>query len=182
MIRRRGAARLAAALAALAGPALLTSLTAGCGYRFGVVTPDGVESVGIEYFGNTSRVRDLEAEFAPVLAREVTDRVPLPLREPDRADVVIRGKIVDYYRRGGIRSTENVLLERGLRIEVEAELVRRESGEVIRSTKLGLWGGYADDVDGAELEVRQRLLTSLAEALVLDLFRTGAAGSGAASG
>jgi len=46
--------------------------------------------------------------------------------------LIVRGRVVDYMRRGGIRSPENVLLESGVRITIEVQLIQRFDQSVIR--------------------------------------------------
>jgi len=157
---------------ALVPLALLVALgAAACGYRAGLTLPEHTETVGVEVFDNDSLLRNIELDLAQSLARAVTDRVSAPLVPSGRADVVVRGRIVDYRRRGGIRTRENELLETGIRFSVEASLVRRSTGEVLRETSTSLWSGYfAGDLE-SELAARDRAFVYLAEELVLDLFR-----------
>jgi len=103
----------------------LCALAAACGYSTGIRMPDGIESVGVEVFGNDSKLRDLEVELQSALVDAMERLVHAPLVDPGRADLVLRGRVVDYARRGGIRSAQNVRLETGVRIAVEAQLVRR---------------------------------------------------------
>lgn len=50
---------------------------------------------------------------------------------PERADLILRGRIVSYERRNGIRTTGNVLLETGVRITIEVQLVQRFEQSVV---------------------------------------------------
>jgi len=113
---RRAWLGLALALAAGAG---------GCGYSTGVRLPEQVRTVGVEVFGNDSKQRDLEVELHRELADAVARLVHAPLVAPEQADLIVRGRIVDYERRNGIRSPQNQLLETGVRITIEAQLVQR---------------------------------------------------------
>jgi hypothetical protein len=104
----------------------MSALLAGaCGYSAGFRVPDDVETVGVEIFGNDSKLRDLELELHETLVRSVSRLVHAPLVDPGEADLVVRGRVVEYRRRGGIRSPDNELLETGVRIVVDAQLVRR---------------------------------------------------------
>jgi len=105
---------------------LVLALAVGsCGYSTGFRVPEGVQTVGVEVFGNDSRLRDLELELQDALVRSTSRLVHAPIVDPSEADLVLRGRIVEYRRRGGIRSPENVLLETGVRIVVDVQLVRR---------------------------------------------------------
>jgi hypothetical protein len=106
--------------------ALALGLVAGaCGYSTGFRPPEGVETVGVEIFGNDSKLPDLELEMHEALVQSTSRLVHAPIVEPGKADLVLRGRIVEYRRRGGIRSSDNELLETGVRIVVDVQLVRR---------------------------------------------------------
>lgn len=113
----------AARRAALALCGLL--LAGGCGYSAGIRLPEGTRTVGVEVFGNDSKLRDLEVELQEALADAVDRMVHAPLVDPRRADLVLRGRIVSYTQRGGIRSPQNERLETGVNIAIEVQLVRR---------------------------------------------------------
>jgi len=161
----RSAARFGAPLGLL--------LLAACGYTTGLEAPGGAASVGVELFANDGPVRNLEVELSDRVSRLVAERVRAPLKAPGRAELVVRGKILDYHRRGGTRSPDNELLETGVRINVEASLVERSTGRVVRTTRFGQWAGYAIGPESNELDARDRVLDSISERLVLDLFRPG---------
>lgn len=108
---------------ALLGLAL--ALAGGCGYSTGVRLPEHIQTVGVEVFGNDSRQRDIEADLQQQLSDAVARLVHARLVPPEQADLIVRGRIVDYARRGGIRSPQNELLETGVRITIEAQLVQR---------------------------------------------------------
>ena len=155
-----------------AGGALLALLTAGCGYRTGLTVPNA-ESVAVEIFGNDSRERDLEVELHDNLTDSLERLIDAPLVTPQRADLVIRGTVLEYSRRGGVRNTDNVLLENGVRITVQARLVRRgqEAHEqVLRQVKVADDRGFLVEDPLGEIDARARVLRHIADRLVLDLF------------
>ncbi len=104
------------------------------------------------------------------------DWVDLDLVTPSAADLVVRGRVLDLRRQGGVRSKDNELLESTTRIEVAAELVRASDGTVLASATSGLWADWAIGGPGlagpglGEDRARSRLLANLADRLVLDLF------------
>jgi hypothetical protein len=168
------------ALAWLAGLGLL----AGCGYRTGLVLPEGQgSSVAIGIFDNDSKLRDLEAPLNAAIAQSAERLLDAKLTAPERADYVMRGRILSYEKRGGIRSAENELLETGVIIVVEAELVRglapipdaevnaseEPPGPVARTRASATAGFRLDEPDGERL-ARERCLRNLADRIVLDLF------------
>jgi len=160
------------------GLVLLTS----CGWHQGLLVPAGGEearSVGVAIFDNQSLEPDLEADFAGYLSAAVADYVNLTLESPEHADLVVRGVVLDYRRRNGIRSRDNELLEGSARLEVSAELVRRSDGRVLRTAQTGLWAEYPTGTPAlttpgvGELPARERLFRNLADRLILELFSTG---------
>jgi hypothetical protein len=110
----------------------LLALLPGCGYSTGFRLPEGMQSVGVEVFGNDSKLRDVELEFQEALVDSTARLVHAPIVDPSEADLVLRGRIVDYRRRGGIRSADNELLESGVTVVVEVQLVRRFAESEVR--------------------------------------------------
>lgn len=161
---RRGVLRGAAA-------ALLALAATGCGYSSGLRTPEGYRTVGVEFFANDSKVPDLERDLQLYVSRSVRDTVEAPLTAPSQADVVIRGRIMDYRRFAGIRGADNNLLETGVSISVQAWLVDARTDEPIGETVFsGQTVGYTTVEAFGEERSRDRSLSYLAEGLVLDLF------------
>ncbi len=151
--------------------------TSACGYTAGLVAPEYSRTVGVAVLGNATPLRNLEVEMTSELTRSVTNLVPLALVPPDEADVVITGTITDYRRRSGVRDTFNVPLETAVSITIQASLVRRRTGEVIRTSVANLAsgliveGGVIADDTPTEVDARKRAVANLADRLVLDLFR-----------
>jgi hypothetical protein len=127
-------------------------------------------SVGLEFFGNDSLERDLERPLHDELSRALRDMSDAELVEPRRADAILKGRIILYYHRGGIRSPDNVLLETGVRIDVEASLYVRGKPEPERTERFSSAVGYTLDDPANETEARSRALRNLAEKVVLTLF------------
>lgn len=153
--------------------ALLLGLVAGCGYGTGLqVRSSGIESIGVEFFGNETMERDLERDFQDELARAIRTLSDAPVAGIDRAATVLKGTIRQYHRRSGIRSPDNVLLETGIYLEVEAALHARGSATPSRGpTRANTWVGFVLEPTGEnEREARARAMRFVAEELVLDLF------------
>jgi hypothetical protein len=135
------------------------------------------ETVGVEFFGNDGRLRDLEGVFHGYVTDALNRMVHATQVAPDDADLVVRGTIVNYARRAGIRSVENELLELGLRVTIDAELVRRSRDmdgtwheEVVDSGRFSVDSGYRAEESEGELDARDRVLRNIADRMVLDLF------------
>ncbi|MBM3990682.1 MAG: hypothetical protein FJ298_06700 [Planctomycetes bacterium] len=165
--------RVHTALATLLGSVLVALAASACGYRSGY-TPPGGSSVGVAFFENVSKERDLDRDFHLPLTDSVQRIVRAPLVAPDRARYRIDGRMLDFRRRNGIRSANNSLLETGVRITVEARLERRnpDTGEleVLRRIEVQDERGYVQGDVGGEAGARARALRNLADRVVIDLF------------
>ncbi|MBI5431662.1 MAG: hypothetical protein HZA52_02405 [Planctomycetes bacterium] len=153
---------------------LLAALGLGCGYNTGFLVSKNVGSIGVEVFDNTSKVRDLEADVHDHLTESLRSRTEAHLVPPSLAELVIRGRVLDYSRRSGIRSRDNQLLETGVQIAVEAELVRRRADpdaqeEVLRRIQVEEESGFRLQEANGELDARDRVLRRLADRIVLEL-------------
>jgi hypothetical protein len=165
------------ALGALRGAAV-AALAAGCGWHVGPLAPAGAphaRSVGVEVFSNSGPEPDVEAAIQEALSRAVLDVTGLELAACDRADLIVRGTLGDYRRRGGVHGDDNELLETGLRLDLGASLLDRESGVVLRSGAFKVESGYAIDAPGDEREALERDLRRAAERIALELFAPAAA-------
>ncbi len=172
MSRRSPMRPVVRALLALA----LTAVT-GCGYRSGFVPPELGQTVAVEFFGNDSKVRNLEVELQANLTDALNRMVHAPLVAPETADFVVRGRITNYSRRRGIRNPDNVLLETGVRIGVQARLIRRRwlaegelAEELVEEGSFGGETGFRLEEFGGEAAARQRVLRNIADRIVMDLF------------
>lgn len=170
---RPGAAARLRGLAALAAAVL----AGGCGYRTGLVPPELGQTVAVEFFGNDSKVRDLEVELQAALTDALNRMVDAALVPPETADFVIRGNIEDYSRRRGIRSPDNVVLETGVEIRVQARLIRRRflaegelAEELVDESRYVNSSGYRLEEPLGEDEARERVLRNIADRIVMDLF------------
>lgn len=147
----------------------LLSLAA-CGYRMGLVLPEGQRQVGVRFFSNDSLLPDLERDLYAAVTRALRDRTEAELVRPDKAKVVVSGRILDYRRRGGIRSSENQWQESAVIIEVESTLTEVSSGEELSRTRATARVGFTFGVAGGEADASRRALNNLGERLVLELF------------
>lgn len=159
----------------LAGCALACALLAACGYRSGFALADD-QSIGVRVFDNQCKLRDVEMRLHPYLTDAVQRFVAARLVSPAQADVWIEGAVLEYSRRGGIRSTENVQLESGVHVVVQARLVERaapaaESREprVLREITVADERGYVLTDPLGESAAVAAVLRSIADRLVLDL-------------
>jgi hypothetical protein len=151
--------------------ACIVALATGCGYSSGLRAAERRSSIGVEFFGNTTYERDVERALQDEITRALRDWTHVPLVNPDKAEVVIRGVVTEYHRRSGIRNPSNQLLETGLYIEAEAVLIDRASGRALGPPyRAGQQVGYVLDDPDAEQTARKRVLRYIADQLVLELF------------
>ena len=146
-------------------------LLSACGYNAGLRVTQHHDSVGVEFFGNDSGERDVESELQAEMTRVLRDQSDAHLVDPRVAQAVIRGTITAYHRRGGIRNTDNQLLETGVYIEVQAKLFVGGNETPVRSSTASVWVGYTleSDQPANERDSRTRALRHLAEEVVLEL-------------
>lgn len=165
---KRRARALAAVLVAALG---LAWCAASCGYSAGLRVAEKHRSVGVEFFGNETLERDVERPLQDQITRAVRDLTDADIAPPSLAEVVVRGTVRTYQRRGGVRSTENVLLETGVYVEIESSLVERATGRPLGPpVRFGRWVGFVLDDPANEPRARERVLRHIADELVLNLF------------
>lgn len=153
--------------------ALLALPCLACGWHSGLPAPRGARSVGVEAATREGTVleRELEPELSDALSEAVVDWVGLPLVPPGEADLVVRPRILEYRRRGGVRNRQNELIETAVFVRARAELFDRRSGRVLGSPATAQeWSGYALDDLANEGVARERALRHVAVSLVLALF------------
>lgn len=151
-------------------------LLAGCGYSTGFVLPEAEATVGVEFFGNESPLRNLEADLHGYLTDSVSRLVHARLVAPDDADYVIRGTVRDFRRRKGIRSPDNVRFETGVRITARAQLLKRGAPEdaqaldLVYDSRFTTQSGYLLEDPHGEADAIDRVLRNLADEVVLEMF------------
>jgi hypothetical protein len=157
--------------AALVLAAAVAALVPSCGYSTGVRVADRIGTVGVPFFQNRTLERDVERPMQDALTAAIRSLTDVPLAEHATAAVVLRGEILEYQRRGGIRSSDNRLLETGLYIEAEAGLYDNPSDRPLGPQKRArVWVGYTVDEPNGESNARDRAIRYVADELVLELF------------
>jgi len=150
---------------------ILAASLVSCGYSAGIRPPQGIESVGLAVFGNDSEFPELERELYTALSEELSQAVDTQLRAPDRADLVIRGRILQYRRIRGIMGRSSELQESGVHIRLMGWLYdARRGGQLGEPIELEETVRYIVHVRGEEPHARRQALRSLSQELVLNLF------------
>ena len=155
--------------------ALLLTCVGACGYDTGFKLPVKVGSIGVEMFGNDSKVRDLEASVHDAVTASLRSRTDAHLVPPSLADMLIRGKVLAYSRRSGIRDENNLLLETGVQIVVAAEIVQLRptpgvAEAVLKRIRVDEEAGYRLVEPTGEIDARERVLRRIGDRIVLELF------------
>ena len=157
-------------------------LCSACGWHAGLGVPEGAHSIGVEAVQREGKVleRGLEPELTDALSRAVVDWVDLPLVRSARADLVVRGEVLEYRRRGGVRNRDNELVETAVFVRASAELWDRRLGQPIgAAVQAQEWSGFGLDDPANEEAARARALRHVAVSLILALFEPKATESGA---
>jgi len=158
-------------------PVLAAACLAACGWHAGLGAPASARSVGVEAATRDGHVleRGLEPQLTDALSQAVEDWVDLPLVSPSKADLVVRSKVLEFRRRGGVRNRDNELIETAVFIRASAELYDRGLGRTRGSAEQAQeWSGFALDDPANEDAARLRALRQVAVALVLELFEPNA--------
>jgi hypothetical protein len=144
---------------------------ASCGYSSGVRLPQGAESVGVSVFDNLSPLPEIERELFACLSTQASRMIDGELVAPSRADVIVRGEIVDYRRLYGVLNREGMLQQSSVRIVLRAWLEDRETGERMGDTiQVDQAIRYVIRARQEEAGARDQALAQLCQELVLDLF------------
>ncbi len=154
-----------------AGLALALGCLAACGYSTGIRVKDRIGGVGITVFGNKTLERDLERDFQDEISHAIRSYTDAHIQPPETAEILVRGTVLEYQRRGGIRSADNKLLETGVYVEAEAGLYDRLSDRALGPQKRArVWVGFVLDEFEGEASARSRAIRFVSETLVLELF------------
>jgi hypothetical protein len=150
----------------------LAFLCGACGWHAGLGAPAGARSLGVEAFRREGDVleRGLEPLLTDAVCKAAVDWVDLPLVAPDEADLVVRGRVLDFRRRGGVRTPDNELIESAVYVRAEAGLFDRSGRAVGQPVLAQEWSGYALDDPANEDAARDRVLRNVAVSLILALF------------
>ena len=129
-----------------AGAALLVQITLAClfafgcaGYHIGPVTKRNFNSIAVPMFRNTTLRPQLEAQISNAIIQRLQQDGSLRVETEPRADVVLKGSIVKYYREAlrSLRTDTGVPREYEIIITVRVEATDRRTGEtVLRSTEV----------------------------------------------
>lgn len=154
----------------LLGVLLLASL-ASCGYTSGVRLPAGAQTLGVTVFDNFGPQPEVERDLFACLSSQANRMVDAELVAPQKADLVIRGEIVEYRRLHGILNKEGQLQQSGVRLILRAWIEDQRLGVRIGDTmQVDQAVRYVIHAGEEEFGARQTALQHLCQELILDLF------------
>ncbi len=125
------------------------------------------QSIGIQIFGNESLLPNLERDLHAAFTQSARRHAALRLVSPRSADLFIRGRIANFRRGGGARTSNNRAVETLEIITIEAELIDGTTGKVLGRAQAQPVVGSAIDVPGREVDSRERALANAADRLLL---------------
>lgn len=127
----------------------------------------GSRTLGVQIFGNESLLPNLERDLHAAFTNAARRHAAMRLVNPKRADLFIRGRIANFRRGVGARTTNNRAVETIEVLTIEAELIDGATGSVLGRAQAQPSVGTAIDVPGREVEVRERALSNAADRLLL---------------
>ena len=149
------------------------SLTLGvssCGYTHGVLLPEEATSIGVAVFDNTSLFPEVEGEVFACMSTQASRMVSGRMLSPNRADLVVHGRILEYRRLGGAVDPQGRLLSSGVQVRLQAWIVDRRHGERIgQIVEVDRPVRYIFGAGEAEIGARRAALENLCQGVVLDL-------------
>lgn len=160
-IRAVPSAWLAAAASLLGGS---------CGYHLGFVRPQGIQTVAVQVFENQTFRRGVELALTEQLSEEIATRSGLFLESADRADAVLKGKILDIVDSILLVGPNGEVRESAVWLDVEAELVDRRNGRSIAKIRLKDRAEFLTDNNQNRQTATEKASGRIAEKIVYGLF------------
>lgn len=116
--------------------ALLAVLLSGCGYHVagrGDLLPDSIRTIAVPAFGNSTIRYKLTDRLPQAIARELITRTRYKVvTDPDRADAVLTGTVLNYVNYPTIFDPETQRANvADLNVSVQVKLVERATGRVL---------------------------------------------------
>ena len=141
----------------------------GCGYHWGYVRPPGVQTVGVAVFENETFRRGVELQLTELISEEIATKTGFLLDSPEKADAVIKGKVLDVYDAPILSGPNNEIRDVSVWISVKAEFVERRTGKVLATTTLVDRAYFLTDSGQSRQTATQKTSSRLAEKIVYNL-------------
>lgn len=137
----------------------------GCGYTLGTPMVQGVRTVHVAVFKTDSFRRNLDYLLTEAVQKEVRTRSGYRLEEPDVADTILKGKIVEIRKNPLVENRFDDPREIQLMVGAEVTWIDRRSGQILQQQTFPLGPEltqHASNVSFAP-EVGQSLATAQQE-------------------
>ncbi|MBN2490266.1 MAG: hypothetical protein JXQ29_05400 [Planctomycetes bacterium] len=144
-------------------------LTAGCGYSAGSLYDPAIRSVAVDVFRNETFRRDLELALTGKVVQQIRLRTPWRIANRGEADAFLTGRIVDVHEILLSKTPSDLNSESSVAVTVEAELVERGTGRVLRSVRRMSSEAFLLPRGESVTTALDRSLTDLAEDIVQGL-------------
>lgn len=146
----------------------LLSLTAasGCGYMLGTPTYQGVRTVHVPVFKNTSFRRNVDYLLTEAVQKEIRTRGGYRLDDAETADTILRGRIIEIRKNPLSETRFDDPREVQLMVGAEVTWVDRRSGQILQQRTFPLGSTLSQSVSNVSFapEVGQSLATAQQEA------------------
>ncbi len=146
----------------------LLSLTAasGCGYMLGTPTYQGVRTVHVPVFKNTSFRRNVDYLLTEAVQKEIRIRGGYRLDDAETADTILRGRIIEIRKNPLSETRFDDPREVQLMVGAEVTWVDRRSGQILQQRTFPLGSTLSQSVSNVSFapEVGQSLATAQQEA------------------
>ncbi|MBL8809593.1 MAG: LptE family protein [Planctomycetaceae bacterium] len=145
----------------------MLSLTAasGCGYMLGTPTYQGVRTVHVPVFTNTSFRRNIDYLLTEAVQKEIRTRGGYRLDDAETADTILRGRIVEIRKNPLSETRFDDPREIQLMVGAEVTWVDRRSGQILQQRTFPLGSALSQSVSNVSFapEVGQSLATAQQE-------------------
>ncbi len=133
--------------------ALVVLLAACSGYSSQRLTDfPSARTIAIVPFENTTFYRDLELRLTQQVVNEVRARTNLGLSTPDRADLVMTGRMYAREVPTVLAREDGSVIQKRLEGWLEVVVTERASGRVVRRARVATTAEWREDVVGESLQ------------------------------
>lgn len=146
---------------------LSACLLAGCGYTFGARLPEGIATVEVPVFGNTTLVRELEFELTGALTEELKARTALALVSSN-GDAKLSGAVVEY-RKVPIYESSGIVIAGRITVVVVFKLESAGEENAIQEGTVSETQNFDSRSGILEQDARRKAMRILARKIVYQI-------------
>ncbi|MHC4941909.1 MAG: LPS assembly lipoprotein LptE [Planctomycetota bacterium] len=138
------------------------------GWSLEPYTIEGLNKVYVPYFKNDTFYRRIEHDLTRQVIARIQSRPDLFLTDENSAELVIKGRIIDYQQRVLSENRNDIVTSASATISVEIKVVRARDGKVLKSEVLRDTAQF-DQVLNETLETAQREAFFVLSQRIVDL-------------